>query len=115
MGRTIIMHLDDAPWIQGGPTAKPGYQMIGEKDRGQHVVIPSLPPNEHVVPHSHSQDEVIYILEGDLTLGDQTCGPGTFIFIEGNTEYEFTVGNHGLRFLNVRPGPSDTKFVGEGP
>ena len=113
MGRTIIMHIDDAPWIQGGPTTKTGYQMIGEEDEGQHVVIPSFSPHQHVAPHTHSQDEVIYILEGGLTLGDRTCGPGTFIFIEGNTEYEFTAGDQGLRFLNVRPGPSDTKFTGK--
>ena len=57
-----------------------------------------------VETHSHTVDEVIYIVEGSLTLGDRTCGPGTVLAIEKDTEYSFTVGQEGVRFLNIRPG-----------
>ena len=115
MGRVIIMHIDDAPWTQGVAAEKIGTQLIGERDQGQHVLIPSLPPNRYVAPHTHSQDEVIYVLDGELALGDQTCGPGTVIFVKGNTEYAFTSGQQGVRFLNVRPAPTETQSKGEEP
>ena len=115
MGRAIIMHIDDAPWTQGVSAEKIGTQLIGERDSGQHVLVPSLPPNQYVAPHTHNQDEVIFVLDGELTLGDKVCGPGTVIFIEGDTEYSFTSGPNGLRFLNVRPGPTGTRSKGEAP
>ena len=122
MGRSITMHVDEAPWINGEPSKglpkKTGTQIIGDGEYGEKapwIVIASMEPYKLIPPHSHDQDEVITILEGDLTLGDRTCGPGTVIFMEGDTEYGFTAGKQGVRFLLIRPGPSGIKFRGEGP
>lgn len=39
MPRTIVMHIDDAPWIRGGPRAagvhpEGGGQLVGDRERG---------------------------------------------------------------------------------
>ena len=49
-----------------------------------------------------------YIIEGELDLGDGARGPGTVIYMERHTEYGFTVGPKGVRFLNIRTGPAHT-------
>lgn len=109
MGKSLIMHIDQAPWLHGGPD-QPGeeynQQLIGDREKGPWVNIISLDPGRVAPPHSHSQDEVIYIVDGELTMGDRVCGPGTVLFIERDTEYGFVTGSEGVRFLNLRPGPA---------
>ena len=109
MEKAIIMHIDEAPWVWGQPrpadgALETGSQFIGDLEKGPWIYINSLGANSAVDTHSHTEDEVIYIVEGSLTIGDRTCGPGTVMAIEKDTEYEFTVGPEGVRFLNIRPG-----------
>ncbi len=107
------MHIDEAPWIRGKPRPQDGpmewgNQLIGDLKKGPWIHINSLVPNKVSPSHCHTEDEVIFIVEGSLTItGDRACGPGTVIFMEKDTEYGFTVGKDGVRFLNVRPGLAD--------
>ncbi len=107
MGRAIIMHVDEAPWNRGGPNkmGEPivrGNQFFGDMEQGPWVMINSLHPGFVSEPHSHAQDEVIYIVQGGLSMGKRTCGPGTLVFMEKDTVYGFKVGDEGVRFLNFR-------------
>lgn len=119
MGNTLIMHIDDAPFRKGDvisgegmPGRKAGNQVIGDEETGQHALVVCLEPDRVVPLHSHGADEVIYILEGELSVGKRVCNPGTVLFIEKDTQYGFTVGGQGVRFLNVRHAPAGTTFPG---
>ena len=91
MGRAIIMHIDDAPWV--------------------HV---NWLPGGLVAPlHSHDQDETIFILEGGFSMGRRRCGPGTVVYLEAHTQYGFEVWEEGVRFLNIRNALSKIRFAGE--
>lgn len=57
------------------------------------------------VLHSHSEDEVIFVREGSIGLGNRTYGPGTAIFIAADTVYRFSVPQEGLSILNFRGTP----------
>ncbi len=109
MGKAIIMHIDDAPWIRGEPR-KPGEamtnggQLVGDMKTGPWVHINCIPANTVAAPHSHDHDETMYIVEGDFTMGSKKCGPGTVLYIEKDTQYGFKVGPKGVRFLNIRQG-----------
>lgn len=59
-------------------------------------------PNLRVVPHSHEEDEIFYVLEGELRFGARICPPGASIHIPARTIYGFTVGPSGVRFLSLR-------------
>ena len=109
MGRALIMHIDDAPYRRGGPNTlggpiTRGNQFFGDMEKGPWVMINSLHPGFVSKPHSHDQDELIYIVQGTMTMGSKECGPGTLVFMEKDTVYGFTAGDEGVRFLNVRPG-----------
>jgi hypothetical protein len=51
-------------------------------------------------PHSHTQDELIYLIGGDISLGSYHLDPGESIAIPANVRYRFESGDAGYRFLN---------------
>ncbi len=53
-------------------------------------------------PHSHSQDELIHVLSGELILGRWALGPGDTLFVAADRRYTFTSGDDGFSFLNYR-------------
>jgi hypothetical protein len=55
-----------------------------------------------VAVHSHSEDEIIFVREGELRVGNRGYGPGTALAIAANTKYGFHVGPAGLSFVNFR-------------
>jgi quercetin dioxygenase-like cupin family protein len=62
--------------------------------------------------HSHTEDEIIFVIDGEIRLGARICGPGTALAIAANTMYSFTAGSAGLRFVNFRAAePSDIHFA----
>ena len=62
--------------------------------------------------HSHSEDEVIFVLDGDIRLGERLYGPGTALAIAADTLYSFTPGPNGLHFANFRAAkPGDIRFA----
>ena len=118
MGNALVMHIDEAPWIGWGGSAPDaidgfGQQLIGDAEKGPWIYLINVrTPNFTVDAHSHSEDEVIYIVEGQLTVGDRVCTPGTVIFFEKETDYGFTTGPEGVRFMNIRPGPTHIRSKG---
>lgn len=52
--------------------------------------------------HSHSQDELIYMLSGEIHVGSLRLGPGSTIFIAADQPYHFRAAEEGFVFLNYR-------------
>jgi hypothetical protein len=55
-----------------------------------------------VAVHSHTEDEIIFVREGELRVGNRAYGPGTALAVAANTKYGFQVGPAGLSFVNFR-------------
>lgn len=51
--------------------------------------------------HSHSQDELIHLLDGSIRLGNKVIEPGTTLAIAGDQRYGF-VSDDGFAFINYR-------------
>ena len=62
-----------------------------------------VPPNTVAPIHAHEQDEIIYVLEGEMLLGTKTLSRGSALFVAANARYGFKAGAEGVRFLNFRP------------
>jgi hypothetical protein len=52
--------------------------------------------------HSHSVDELIYVLAGEVRFGRRRLGPGSSVAITADRRYGFRSGPHGFAFLNYR-------------
>jgi hypothetical protein len=55
-----------------------------------------------VAVHSHSEDEIIFVRDGELRVGRRTYGPGAALSVAANTKYGFQAGPAGLSFVNFR-------------
>jgi len=60
------------------------------------------PGAKHASAHHHSQDEIIFILSGAISMGRARHGPGTSLCIPAGTRYGFVGDPGGHRFLNLR-------------
>ncbi|HZP28332.1 MAG TPA: cupin domain-containing protein [Acidimicrobiia bacterium] len=62
----------------------------------------AVEPDALIGQHAHGEDEIIYVLDGELRLGRQVLTRGASVYIPGGTLYSFRAGPEGLRFLNFR-------------
>jgi quercetin dioxygenase-like cupin family protein len=74
----------------------------GDADRLQMFEI-RAPADAVFNAHSHDEDEIILVAEGELHAGSHVVGPGGSMYVQGGTVYGFRAGPEGLRFFNVRP------------
>ena len=60
--------------------------------------------------HSHSEDEIIYLLEGSISMGAHTLEPFTALFVPADVRYALG-GSGGHRFLNFRRNVSEQVYT----
>ncbi len=77
----------------------------GETTKGQYSLMEQLcPVNSGPPPHTHTQREMFYILDGEITflVGDRTitAGAGSFVSVPPDTVHSFRVDSETARILN---------------
>jgi quercetin dioxygenase-like cupin family protein len=120
MARVKIERVEDAKWTSlreissslgpdelvkfgdGALDAETRVHHEGDASTLQLVEI-TYKPNTAISEHAHDEDEILVIVAGEAHFGKQVLGPGSSIFIPGNTLYGFSAGSAGLRLLNFRP------------
>lgn len=123
MGTVKIVEADSLPWQTAEQAVAPetaarmsraereaDVRILHSRPAGLQLFEASIAPNEEISLHAHAEDEVIYILEGELIIGRKHLGPGASVFVAGNTLYGFRTGPAGARFLNFR-GKANTSFI----
>jgi quercetin dioxygenase-like cupin family protein len=85
-----------------GVRTKPYFEPA---DTGMMLRVVEYAPDWVVEAHSHAAREVVYILNGEVSIGEERFGPGDAIQIEPNTVYgPLRAGPEGVRFLLVFTG-----------
>jgi hypothetical protein len=55
--------------------------------------------------HGHMSDHIVYVLEGEITVGDEQCGPGTNIILEKGAVFgPIEAGPRGALLLEIMIG-----------
>ncbi|MEJ5975084.1 cupin domain-containing protein [Novosphingobium sp. PS1R-30] len=85
----------------GGPASAYKIREPGSETTPQLVEL-RMHPHEEVALHSHDEDEIIYVLSGEMKVGTRTIGAGASLYIAGGVFYGFTAGPEGVHFLNFR-------------
>jgi quercetin dioxygenase-like cupin family protein len=109
-------HERDVDWVGDlgeGVMARSGgrsrRKLIGDPAQGLFVNLSEYDPNVTLEAHSHDAPELMYILEGEMTIGGERCLPGTVLRVPAHTVYgPLSAGPEGVRFLVVRSGPART-------
>ena len=70
------------------------------------------PPNrsKRGKSHTHSADEIIYVLDGSITMGSYHLGPGTALCVPADVRYALVGGEEGHAFLNFRRDVSEQVY-----
>ena len=96
--------LEVRPQICGGRRAA-GYLRIIERSAQRVVVHTRYDPGLVIEKHSHLADEVIFVLEGEIGVGDRRCAAGTALVLERGTPFGPVIaGERGAVLLEVFSG-----------
>lgn len=117
MSKIVITNVEDAPWFR--KTERDGFdtgaQLVGDKEDDVVTWIMNMGPGFKTALHSHSEDEIIYIVDGEITFGDQVLGPRSIVRIPKGEKYQWTAGESGVRFLNIRPASAEYQESDKNP
>jgi len=78
---------------------------------GACVIFVDAPPGRGPSPHTHPYEEILIVLEGEVTLtaGDRelVAGPGDVVIVPADTPHAFTnTGDGPLRQIDIHLSPS---------
>ncbi|GMU79900.1 MAG: hypothetical protein AMXMBFR46_26890 [Acidimicrobiia bacterium] len=99
-------------------------QLHGDRRVGVHIRFLEWTPERFVAytrydpglvleRHGHSSDHLLFVLDGELTVGDRVCGPNTLVVLERGAAFgPLIAGPEGCTFLehhagDVTPVPVD--------
>lgn len=109
MGKVLYAHLRDTPWMrpqnewearEGEPDSR--YKLLCAGEAVPTVLVAEFEPGHEQEAHSHETGEVLYVLRGEVTIGDETAKAGTMVYVEKDTRYgPLRAGASGVRFLRV--------------
>ncbi len=85
--RLAFAHVDDVPWTevvaqQHGDRRVSVHEKFLEWTPQRMVVLGRYDPGMIIERHGHRSDNLVYVIEGDLTVGDRPCPAGTLITLE---------------------------------
>lgn len=118
MARVRLTTEDQQPWIRSDNSdwEEVEHDKLGEgelstqyrmrepgSEAHPQLVELRYEPNAEISIHSHDEDEIMYVLEGEMRINNRSVGPGACLTIPGGVFYGFHAGPNGLRILNFRP------------
>ena len=89
---------------QGELTSRYRIREPGDASAPQLVEL-RYEPGAEIRTHCHDEDEIIYVLAGEMRIGARSVGPGACLTVPGGTFYGFHAGPEGLHILNFRARP----------
>lgn len=116
--RLAFVHVDDVPWNEviaqlHGERRVSVHEKFLEWNAKRMVVLGRYDPHVVIERHGHASDHLVYVLEGELLVGDRPCPPGTLVVLEvGATFGPLVAGAAGALLFEVwmgdpRPVPAD--------
>ena len=104
--------MEVRPQLHRGGRRVAGHLKIIERSSDRVVVYTRYDPGLVIEKHSHLANEVLYVLEGELIVGDRVCPAGTTLVLEKGTPFgPLTAGSEGTVLFETFDG--ETGHVSE--
>src|SRR3954464_3005605 len=110
MAELRITHVDDVEWQevkahQHGDRRVSVCEKYLERTPGLMVLYARYDPGMLIERHGHKSDHVVYVLDGEITVGEHVCPQGTNIVLEqGATCGPIEAGPDGALLLEIMMG-----------
>jgi quercetin dioxygenase-like cupin family protein len=131
MGQARLHHADEIQWstirARGGDNPHEIFKALAESELDSSMTFHEFGsatelqlaelefiPHAEAVVHKHDNDEIMYVVRGEMHFGDQVLKAGSSIYIPGGTFYGFRAGPDGLRVVNFRAS-ADVSFYPKAP
>jgi len=90
--RLAFVHVDDVPWTEviaqlHGDRRVSVHEKFLEWNTRRMVVLGRYDPHVVIERHGHASDHLVYVLEGELLVGERRCAPGTLIVLELGAQF----------------------------
>lgn len=96
LSRTLRVESSD--WIRVSPGVR--VQLLHQDEELQRkTVLFDIEPGTVYPAHAHEQDEEIYVISGDLTIGAEELGPGDFHVSPKGSRHPATMTRAGCRCI----------------
>src|SRR5262249_656921 len=116
--RLAFVHVDDVPWTEviaqlHGERRVSVHEKFLEWNARRMVVLGRYDAHGVIERHGHASDHLVYVLEGELLVGERRCAPGTLIVLEVGAKFgPLIAGERGALLFEVwmgnpRPVPGD--------
>jgi quercetin dioxygenase-like cupin family protein len=116
--RVSFTHADDVPWTEviaqlHGERRVSVHEKFLEWTAQRMVVLGRYDPHVVIERHGHASDHLVYVLQGELKVGERRCSPGTLIVLEVGAKFgPLIAGDQGALLFEVwmgdpRPVPDD--------
>jgi len=116
--RLAFVDAADVPWTeviaqQHGERRVSVHEKFLEWNARRMVVLGRYDPHVVIERHGHASDHLVYVVEGELTIGERRSGPGTLVVLEvGATFGPLVAGPEGALLFETwagdpRPVPAD--------
>jgi hypothetical protein len=116
--RLAFVHVDDVPWTEviaqmHGERRVSVHEKFLEWTAQRMVVLGRYDPHVVIERHGHASDHLVYVLEGELLVGERRCTPGTLIVLEHGASFgPLVAGARGALLFETwagdpRPVPAD--------
>src|SRR5207248_11692208 len=108
--RLAFVHIDDGEFTQVV------RQLHGDREAGVHIKFLEWTPDRFVAytrydpglvleRHGHSSDHLVFVLDGELTVGERVCSAGTLVVLEHGAAFgPLVAGPDGVTFLETYTG-----------
>src|SRR4051795_5697185 len=103
--RTADVEWQEVKAQQHGDRRVSVWEKYLEWTPGLMVLYARYDPGMLTERHGHMSDHIVYVLEGEITVGDHRCSPGTNIVLEQGAEFgPIEAGADGALLLEIMMG-----------
>ena len=119
--KLVFVNAAEIPWQEvvaqrHGERRVSVHEKFLEWTKERMVVLGRYDPRVVIERHGHKSDHLVYVLEGDLTVGDRHCPTGTLIVLEAGAAFgPLVAGERGALLFETwagDPGPVPTDKEG---
>ncbi len=103
MAQTIIVTPDKVELKPGTRGQVKDLMVMRINEGAPYISFLESQPNHYAQVHSHSEDEIMVVVQGRMLFNGQWCDVGSLIFVPANEEYWYSTGDEACRVALIRP------------